>query len=97
MTHPAPHRPRTVEQKILDIILQYRSLIAESQDRNDQGQATGIAEEAVAIENDIADMLQTMEGRLYRLRKRIMLYKKKIAANAKEFEELLAELPKPKP
>ena len=97
MTNPVPSRPRTVEQKILDIILQYRSLIAEYQYINDQGQATGIAEEAVAIENDIADMLQTMEGRLYRLRKRIMLYKKKIAANAKEFEELLAELPKPKP
>lgn len=72
-------------------------MIAESQDINDQGQATGIAEEVVAIENDIADMLQTMEGRLYRLRKRIMLYKKKIAANAKELEELLAELPKPQP
>ena len=97
MIHPAPLRPRTLEQKILDVILQYRSLMAESQDVHDQGQMTGITEEVSATEYDLAELLQMMEGRLYRLRGRIMLYKKKIAANAKDLEELLADLPKPQP
>ena len=96
MTHPAPHRPRTVEQKILDIILQYRSLISESEDIHDQGQMTGIAEEVVAIDYDLSELLQMIEGRLFRLRNRIRLYRDGQQITVKELEELLADLPRPK-
>lgn len=94
MPHPIPPRPRTVEQKLLDLVLHMRSLNEEALGVNDQGQPTGIAEELNAIEYDFNDMVQMMEGRVFRLRQRVRLYRDS-REHSRILDELMTELPRP--
>lgn len=90
-----PTRPRTVEQKVIDLVIQYRALQEEAQNINDQGQATGIAEEWTAIDYDMVDLVQIMEGRILRLRSRMKRYMADQQAAKNGLNDLLLELPEP--
>lgn len=92
---PQPQHARTVEQKVFDLVIQYRALQEEAQNIHDEGQSTGIAEEFNAIAYDMADLVQIMEGRVYRLRSRLKRYMADRQEARNGLNDLILELPEP--
>lgn len=67
-----------IEERLLDLILNYRALVEEASGTADQGKTTGFSQELALIENDIEQTTQMLDARVKRLRERMGLYQEQL-------------------